>query len=134
MRKQRAQITEATFKAVKIMLAGGASCVEIAQYLKLGETAVYRIKKAEDWDEYRNILAAIAINKKEKCKAEKEPKPETIIIPKPPEVKQEQTVVEHRQTVTIQATHYMMEELKKQNELLAIISNKLAFIVDELTK
>ena len=37
-------------------------------------------------------------------------------------------------TVKVEATHYMMEELKKANDTLKLISNKLAFIVDELTK
>ena len=41
-------------------------------------------------------------------------------------------VVEHHQTVTIQATHYMMEEMKKTNELLTLLNAKLAFIVEEL--
>lgn len=41
-------------------------------------------------------------------------------------------VIEHRQSVTIQATHYMHELLKEQNDLLKGISAKLAFIVDEL--
>ena len=40
--------------------------------------------------------------------------------------------MEHRQSVTIQATHYMMQEMKKTNELLELISRKLTFIVDQL--
>ena len=43
-------------------------------------------------------------------------------------------IVEHRQTIVVQASHYMLEEQKKTNELLTLISNKLSFIVDELTK
>ena len=46
---------------------------------------------------------------------------------------QQPQVVEHRQTVTIQATHYMMQEMKRTNELLELISRKMAFIVDQLS-
>ena len=49
------------------------------------------------------------------------------------EEKKDVQIVEHRQSVTIVATQYMAEEMKKQTELLKLISNKLAFIVDELT-
>lgn len=51
-------------------------------------------------------------------------------LPQPPQPTQ---VIEHRQTVTVQATHYMMQEMKKTNELLDLISRKLTFIVDSLT-
>ena len=42
-------------------------------------------------------------------------------------------IVEHRQTVTVQATWQMTQEMQKTNKLLEQISNKLAFIVEELT-
>lgn len=51
----------------------------------------------------------------------------------PPSQLPQPQVIEHRQTVTVQATHYMMQEMKKTNELLDLISRKLAFIVDSLT-
>ena len=41
-------------------------------------------------------------------------------------------VVEHRQTVTVQATWQMTQEMRKTNELLTLISNKLAAIVEDL--
>lgn len=50
-----------------------------------------------------------------------------------PQSPQPTQVIEHRQTVTVQATHYMMQEMKKTNELLDLISRKLTFIVDSLT-
>ena len=51
-------------------------------------------------------------------------------LPQPPQPTQ---VIEHRQTVTVQATHYMMQEMKRTNELLELISRKMAFIVESLT-
>ena len=41
-------------------------------------------------------------------------------------------VVEHKQTITMVANHYMMEQLQKQTELLTLIGNKLAVIIDDL--
>ena len=34
--------------------------------------------------------------------------------------------------IKIEATHYMMEELRRNNELLTLISNKLTAIMEEL--
>ena len=45
----------------------------------------------------------------------------------------EEKVIRHEQSVTIVANNYMAAEMKKQTELLELISRKLAFIVDELT-
>jgi hypothetical protein len=45
---------------------------------------------------------------------------------------QQEVIHKHEQSVTVIANHYMAEQLQKQTELLTLISNKLAFIVDEL--
>ena len=45
----------------------------------------------------------------------------------------EPQVIEHRQTVTLVANQYLMEEVKQQTELLKLISNKLAYIVEQLS-
>lgn len=123
-------ITEKMYKAVKILLNGGASVKEAADFMNLSTTTVYYIRATEDFEEFcqqnterqieRKAKAAAAINAKQKSEQEepKEQKPDQI--------------VEHRQTVQITATHYMMEEMKKTNEYLKTISAKLAFIVDEL--
>ena len=58
--------------------------------------------------------------------------PQDPLVQQPAPAQQPQ-VVEHRQTVTIQATHYMMQEMKRTNELLELISRKMAYIVDQLS-
>lgn len=50
------------------------------------------------------------------------------------EPKEQKKPILNPTTVKIEATHYMMTELQKTNELLTAISAKLAYIVDELTK
>ena len=118
-------ITEKMFNAVKIMIKGGASNVEIAEYMNLGSTTVSRIKNSETWEDYlqrKREMAFYARKANEKKNAEPQNQPE------PPK----EQIVKHEQTVTIQATHYMMQELQKTNELLKLISNKLAMIVEDL--
>ena len=120
-------ITEKMYKAVKILLNGGASVKEAADYMNLSTSSVYSIRNTENYEEFlhisranqaeRSAKAAAAINAKQKTEQKAESEPQ---------------VVEHRQTVQITATHYMMEEMKKTNEYLKTISAKLAFIVDEL--
>ena len=57
--------------------------------------------------------------------------PAAQIVPKQTETPAE-IIKEIRQTVTVQATHYMESELKKCVELLTGISAKLAFIIDDI--
>lgn len=119
----RVKVTANMFRAVKIMLKGGATIKECAEYMGMSEITASRINRAETYEEYKHLASIAYMMKKEK-EVQKEEKKE--------EPKETVQVVEHRQNVTIQATHYMMEEYKKMNELLTLISNKLSFIVDSL--
>lgn len=131
------RITESKFKAVKTLLKGGASVREIMEYLQVSEPVVYGIKKVDTFEEYVNArtakaleqkqVAAIKAKEKEKEKAATEAKPE----PKPEPATEAKLKLP--QTVIFQPTHYMMQEMQKTNELLALISNKLSYIVDQLT-
>jgi DeoR/GlpR family transcriptional regulator of sugar metabolism len=130
------KLTESTYKAVKIMLNGGATIDEVVEYLKLSSSTVRRIRATQNYEEYaeeRRAKAymqskAIAARKAEAAKKAEETKQEEL---KPAEAPAQ--VVEHRQSVTVIANHYMAEQLQKQTELLTLISNKLAFIIDQLT-
>lgn len=126
------KLTESTYKAIKIMLNGGATYEEIMEYLNVSKATVGRVKQTENYQEYqkdrqaRAFMAKKATQEKkatEKAKEAEELKP----VEAPPQV------VEHRQSVTVIANHYMMEQLQEQTRLLTLISNKLAFIVDQLT-
>lgn len=117
-------ITEKTFKAAKILIASGAKNKEVAEYLGISPTTVTRIKQSETYEEFKSVKKANAYMAKKAAEAKAAEKKE--------EEKPVTQVVEHRQTVTVQATHYMMEEMKAQTELLKTISAKLAFIVEQL--
>lgn len=117
-------VTPKVFSAVKIMLNGGATNRECADYMSISPQTVGFIKKAEDYNEYQNIMTANSGYHRKKKAAEEKAKGQS----------SEPQVVEHRQSITVVANHYMMEELKQQTEYLKLISNKLAFLIDELTK
>ena len=128
------KVTRSLYDAAKLLLENGATHLEVAKYLKISKDVVGFIKKAETYEEYQTIMYEYSLKQRTRvakraieAKKQDEPKAEPQKVE--PETKQ---VVEYRQNVTIQATHYMQKELEKTNELLTIISNKLAFIVSDL--
>ena len=116
------KVTPGIFAAAKRLQASWASLNEVCEYFNLSDRTVYRIFNNETFEDYN----ADTWEKRQQAKAiavkEKEPEPAVQVVRH-----------EHEQSVTIIANHYMAEELKTQSRLLELISNKLAFIVDELT-
>jgi hypothetical protein len=106
-------MTEKTFITAKFLFKGGATAKQVSEALGIGLSTAGRIKANETYADYQKSVKSHTW---------------TPVAEKPQETK------ETRYNVTIQATHYMEQELRKTNELLTFISNKLAFIVDELTK
>ena len=133
------KMTDKLFRAVKIMIAGGATSTEISEYFNISLSSISRVRQAESFQEYR-VMQAATYGKRKPAKTQDAPKQPEVVIPaaqqnppmQQPAPAQQPQVVEHRQTVTIQATHYMMQEMKRTNELLELISRKMAFIVDQL--
>ena len=157
------KMTDKLFRAVKIMIAGGATSTEISEYFNISLSSISRVRQAESFQEYR-VMQAATYGKRKPAKTQDAPKQSEVVIPaaqqnpmaqqnqavqqpapaqqptvfhqlppmQQPAPAQQPQVVEHRQTVTIQATHYMMQEMKRTNELLELISRKMAFIVDQL--
>jgi len=139
MANHNIKVTEGIYKAVRALLKDGSTDKEVCEYFGIGKSTVNYIKKCETYEEYKHTVYVssstykkrmAAIKAKEKEKAEEKTEEKVSEEPKDPPVQ----VVEHRQSVTVVANHYMMEELKMQTELLKTISAKLLFIVDELTK
>lgn len=118
------QMTESKYKAIKMLLNGGATHKEAADYMGVSEVTVYRVNASETWVEYTNMMAEKTLAARNEREAKRTAQPQ--------ETKPVEVVKEVRQTVTVQATWAMMQEMQKTNELLKLISNKLAFIVDEL--
>lgn len=145
---EKFHVTELRFKAIKILLESGSTAMDVARYMGCGTTTVKRISACDTFADYKALMAAVSIEnkaRKERQKAaalavlaaqEKPAAPVKPAVPATPPVPVQQEppkqVVEYKQSVTIQATHYMENELKKQTELLTIISKKLAAIIDDL--
>lgn len=112
-------IGESKYNAVKILIESKTPSKEITQYFHISYETVTLIRESRTYDEYKQAVAEIVT---ERASPKKQPEQKTVPAP----VGQVQHVVQ------VQATHYMMEELKAQTEFLKIISAKLAFIVDDL--
>ena len=110
--------------AVKLLIENGANNTEVSKYLKVSADVVSMIRKSETYEEYQNFMYEYLQKLKNRAIKAKGTETKTD--------KPEEVIKEIRQTVTIQATHYMEEQLKKTNELLTGISAKLAAIIDDL--
>lgn len=104
------KVDKTVFDAVKAMTTGGATISDCGKFTGLAHATISRIRAVESFAQY--LQTPVRKNKKA--------------------VAEQPEAVEHRQTVIVQASHYMLKEQQKTNELLTAISNKLAFIVDEL--
>ena len=148
---QKTKVTENKWKAIKILLESGAKYTEINETMGVSNTVISFCKQSETYEEfrhklyvtsgaYRRKMAAEAKAKQEaqeKAKQEKGKKvaevaKEVGAVTASELVKDEQKSTQDRQTIVVQASHYMLEEQKKTNELLTAISNKLAMIITDL--
>ena len=108
-------VTPEIFKIVKTMIGAGVSQREVADCMKMSQTGISRINSATDYDDWKNKRRIRSAKKKEGDPVKAEPQ-----------------VVETKQTIVVQASQLLTEEMKKTNELLTLINNKLGAIIDDL--
>ena len=109
------------YNAIRALLESGAQVEEIAKMMEVAPSTVLIVKKEKSFTDCINALNANMYLARAAKKEKKE---------------QEQQILQReaeKPSVTLLANHYLMEEMRKQTELLKTISAKLAFIVDELT-
>lgn len=120
------KVTASLFQCVKQLEKAGSSQKEIAEYLKISVATVRRIEQSDDFAEYRNKVNAYYFEKK--AAEKKAEKAEENDNPK---------VEPYKMSGGTFQSGYMMNRimdlLKEQNEALKLISNKLAFIVEQLS-
>ena len=121
---KRTRITENIYNAVKLILRGGAKTKQAAEAMGISVNTVHRINKTESYQEYVN-LAYMNGSAWYREQEKQDKKPEEKIEP----LKQA-----GGQLSSGYQLNRIYEALKEQNELLKLLSNKVAFIVDELTK
>lgn len=127
-------ITKKMYDAAKILQKGGADRKEIADYLTISISSVDRILSSDSFDDFQNANKARAFMARKAAEEKKQAKiqPVAQTVEEPVQVVTQEVIHKHEQSVTVIANHYMAEQLQRQTELLTLISNKLAFIVDEL--
>ena len=123
-------VTPKIFDAVKLLLESGAKYEEVSKFFSISHSTIGRINKAQDFAEYKHMTsAAVWMAKRDANKAKREQE-------KPEPEKHEPILTDMKQQGgTISANYQinrMYDLLKKQVEMLTLISNKLAFIVCEL--
>lgn len=129
---RQGKVTQGVFDAVKICLESGNSVSETAKFMKMAWDTVQLIRDAETLEEYKasayertkKFKQVAAIKAKQNTKQEVKQEEKTEVKPEEP--------VKNPTVIKIEATHYMMQELQKTNELLTGISAKLAQIVSDL--
>ena len=131
---RQGKITQERFNAVKICLESGNTISGTARFMKMSDVTVRLIRDSETYEEYKHNAYEFTVKYKTKELDRKQ-----VAAIKAKEKEQEPVASEtpvrayvNPTVVKVEATHYMMQELQRTNELLALISNKLAFIVDEL--
>lgn len=126
----RTKVTQNVWQCVKLLFENGATYQEAADFMKLSIATVNTIKASDSYEEYKHMAIVrsakwSAKQKKAKQEIKQEETPETVLTD------------DRQKGGTISANYQVSriyELLKQQNETLTLISNKLAFIVDELTK
>lgn len=123
------KVTKGVFDAVKLLLQSGATASEIKKYFNICGDVVGWIRQAETYEEYTNANY-------ERNQRRIENRQKAAIAAKAKEQQAEQQTAQPaqdvKQTVMVQLPYILTQEIKRQNELLEAISNKLAFIVQDL--
>ena len=132
------KVTESVFKAVKILLKSGESRKACAEYMGISLHSVERIDRAEDYEDMRNQVNAYYYRRKKQAEeakraeeAKKEEEAKKAEEKKLPPQSSPIVLPQHR-PINGEDSYQLVRLMKEQNELLKLISNKMAFIVDEL--
>lgn len=128
------KVTQKIFDAVKILFDNGATYKEVAEFFNFSLSTANSIKVSETYEDYKHTSIVRsgrvrAIKAKEKAKEEEKKQEEQR---KQEEQKKSEPKPDETRG-TVQIPFYITQEIKKQNELLTQISNKLAFIVEQLS-
>ena len=127
----RTRITQNIYNAVKLIMKGGSDVKEAADVMGISVNSVRRINKSESYSEYVNLAY---MNGAMRYKTPKQEEPPQAVEPVPQAETEtaEGQQIPRKQTIIVQTTWQMTQEMRRTNELLELLNNKLAFIVDEL--
>lgn len=128
----RTKITQNIYNAVKLIMKGGSGIKEAADVMGISVNSVRRIDKSESYVEYVNMAYMNgAVRYKTPKKQEEAPRAVEPTHPPVVEAAEEQQIP-RKQTIIVQTTWQMTQEMRKTNELLELLNKKLSYIVDDL--
>ena len=112
-------LTEAKFNVITCMLRGGAIDEDIITSMAINEKTLQKIKDScGDYQKYKQLHGEMLKHiGKGRPKNNEQTSSDSVL---------------HQHNITVQANHYMMEELQKQTKQLTLIGNKLTAIMEEL--
>lgn len=128
---KRVRITEQIYNTVKLCLKGGTSTRTIAETLGISNNSVCRIRKYNTYEEYLDFVRGNGSTRYA------EPKPEDKPEEKPEEVPNQITIDDLPLPVTneeYQRLEAIRDAVLKQTEVLELLSSKVSFLIDSLTK
>ena len=124
--KSTAKIDAKKFRAIKLLLDAGSTYREAAEYMEISLSTVGRIAATDTYEEYKQLTRSSYYAIKKAAEAKK--KPEKAEKPEP-----EQGIKTTGGTLSNSyQINRMYEMMKQMTETMVLISNKLAFIVDDL--
>lgn len=112
------RMTEQNYRAIKLMLKGGATLEVINEFYPVSKETLRRIKRTENFAEYRKMQDDYSA-RSEMNRAKREEKPQ--VLPN------QMTIDDLKQEAT------PVDLLKEQNDLLRRLLNDVAFIVSEIS-
>lgn len=127
----RTKITPNVYKNIHVMCKSGMTRKDIAEVFNLNRITVGKVLMSESLDDYRS-QNTWKQNRKSVGKNQSVP----VKVPEHTEEKAPPITDMKLPGGTLSANYQfsrMVELLKNQNELLTLISKKLAYIIDELT-
>ena len=116
------KLTKERYECIKIMLGTKEPKYRIAELLNVSINTVYRVGTTNSYEEYEAHTAI----RKEKDRVREAEKKEKMVLTEPIKLPQ-------KMPINSEDSYQIVRLIKEQKELLTLISNKLAFIVDELT-
>ena len=125
MELKRHKMTEHIFKAIKLMLKGGATAEEINEHYPVSKETLRRIRRSETYADYvemqRVYSERSAANRRKKEEQQEEPEQMTITTAWMP-------IPAHDPVDTV-----ISEIMREQTEILRALDEKIGFLLRELT-
>ena len=119
-RKSNTQTTKEQFYKIKRLQEAGLKDCEIAELMNVGQTRLSCVKKFDTYEEYMDGRSEVYANYRKEQNEEK------------PEDENEPDSDQYKWVQELGLLRRQNEILQEQNETLKLISNKLAFIVEQL--